>query len=107
MKIARINMLESINSGVVFTPGCLGYLRYNILMAWAIITIYTSKCAEMDPQQLLNRSIFYSRCKKCDIENTVGDGYHPLLSLKVKRQHTCKSTSKQNNRCIYMYMHRS
>src|SRR6218665_3079839 len=31
-------------------------------MAWAIITIYTSKCAQMDPQQLPNRSKVYSRC---------------------------------------------
>jgi len=41
-------------------------------MAWAIITIYTSKCAQMDPQQLLKTSKVYSRCKKCDIEKTVG-----------------------------------
>jgi len=46
-------------------------------MPWAIITIYTSKCAHMDPQQLLNRSKFYSRCKKCNIRKTGGDGYHP------------------------------
>ena len=38
------------------------------------MTIYTSKYAEMDPQQLLNRSKFYSKCKKCDIEKTVGEG---------------------------------
>jgi len=37
-------------------------------MAWAIITIYTSECAKMDPQQLLKTSTFYSRCKKYDIE---------------------------------------
>ena len=35
----------------------------------------------MDPQQLLKTSKFYSRCKKCDIEKTVGG---PLGSLKVK-----------------------
>ena len=40
-------------------------------MAWAITTIYTSKCVQMDPQQLPNRSKFYSRCKKCDIEKTL------------------------------------
>jgi len=28
-------------------------------MAWAIITIYTSKCAQMDPQQLLKTRKFY------------------------------------------------
>src|SRR6218665_3636643 len=35
-------------------------------MAWAIITIYTSKCAQMDPQQLPKTSKSYSRCKNCD-----------------------------------------
>src|SRR6218665_540284 len=52
-------------------------------MAWAIITMYTSKCAQMDPQQLLETSKFYSRSKKCDIEKTLGSGYHPLGSPKV------------------------
>jgi len=48
-------------------------------MAWVIITIYrpTSKCAQMDPQQQPKTSKFYSRCKKCDIEKTLGGGYHP------------------------------
>src|SRR6218665_1864060 len=54
-------------------------------MAWAIITIYISKCAQMNPQQLPITSKFYSRCKKCDIEKTLG-GYHPLGSPKAKRQ---------------------
>src|SRR6218665_1875684 len=48
-------------------------------MAWAIITMYTSKCAQMDPQQLPKTSKFYSRCKKCDIEKTLGGGYPPPL----------------------------
>src|SRR6218665_3037813 len=52
-------------------------------MAWAIITIYISKCAQMNPQQLPKTSKFYSRCKKCDIEKTLGCGYHPLGSPKV------------------------
>src|SRR6218665_1254683 len=52
-------------------------------MAWAIITRYTSKCAQMDPQHLLKTSKFYSRSKKCDIKKTLGDGYHPLGSPKV------------------------
>src|SRR6218665_1820998 len=52
-------------------------------MAWAIITIYISKCAQMNPQQLSKTSKFYSRCKKCDIEKTLGGGYHPLGSPKV------------------------
>ena len=41
-------------------------------MAWAIITIYIYKCAQMNPQQLLKTSKFYSKCKKCDIEKTLG-----------------------------------
>src|SRR6218665_2940525 len=53
-------------------------------MAWAIITIYTSKCAQMDPQQLPKTSKFYSRCKKCDIEKTLGGmWYHsPLVARR-------------------------
>ena len=40
----------------------------------------------MNPQQLPKTSKFYSRCKKCDIEKTLGGGYHlPLGSPKVKR----------------------
>jgi len=46
-------------------------------MAWAIITIYTSECAQVDTQQLLKTSKFYSRCKKFDIEKTLGGGYNP------------------------------
>jgi len=49
-------------------------------MAWTVITIYASKCAQMDPQQLLKTSNFYLRCKKCDIEKPWGVGYHPLGS---------------------------
>src|SRR6218665_1116597 len=52
-------------------------------MAWAIITIYTSKCAQMDPQQLRKTSKFYSRSKKCDIEKTLGGGYHPPLVARM------------------------
>src|SRR6218665_1531798 len=53
-------------------------------MAWAIVTIYISKCAQMNPQQLPKTSKFYSICKKCDIEKTLGGWYHPLGSPKVK-----------------------
>jgi len=67
------------------TPGYHRYLSYNFWMAWAIITIYTSKSAQMDPQQLPKTSKFYSKCKKCDIEKHLGGGgYHPLGSPKVK-----------------------
>ena len=52
-------------------PRYLRYLRYNFWMAWAIITIYISKCAHMHPQELPKTSTFYSRCKMCDIEKTV------------------------------------
>ena len=53
-------------------------------MARAIITIYTSKRAKMDPQQLLKTSKFYSRSKKCDIEKTLAGVGTPLGSPKVK-----------------------
>src|SRR6218665_3464063 len=63
------------------------------------MTIYTSKCAQMYPQQLLNRSKFYSRCKKCDIDKTVGGGYHPPLgSLEVNIQ-----TSTYYNERLFTY----
>jgi len=54
-------------------------------MAWAIRTIYTSKCVQMDPQQLPKTSKYYSICNKCDMQKAVGGGYHhhPLGSLKV------------------------
>src|SRR6218665_3855803 len=53
-------------------------------MAWAIITIYISKCAQMNPQQPPITSKFYSRCKKCDIEKTLGGGYHhPLVARRL------------------------
>src|SRR6218665_2179032 len=58
-------------------------------MAWAIITIYSSKCAQMDPQQLLKTSKFYSRCKKCDIEKTLGGG-----SPKVKASEILAVTTR-------------
>ena len=41
----------------------------------------------MDPQQLLKTSKFYSRCKNCDIEKTLGGGWvpPPFGSPKAKR----------------------
>jgi len=53
-------------------------------MAWAIRTIYTSKCVQMGPQQLPKTSKFYSICNKCDMQKTVGGGYTPFGRLKVK-----------------------
>src|SRR6218665_653715 len=53
-------------------------------MAWAIITIYISKCAKMNPQQLPKTSKFYSRCKMCDIEKTLG-GRVPPPPLVARR----------------------
>src|SRR6218665_2456544 len=60
-------------------------------MAWAIITIYTSKCVQMDSQQLLKTSKFYSRSKKCDIEKTLGGGYHHPPSLVARRLNQLKT----------------
>src|SRR6218665_2878310 len=55
-------------------------------MAWAIITIYISKYAQMNPQQLPKTSKFYSICKWNIIEKTlVGVGTIPLGSPKVNR----------------------
>jgi len=53
-------------------------------MAWAIVKIYTFKCAQVDPKQLPKTSKFYSRSKKCDIEETLGSWYHPPWYPKVK-----------------------
>jgi len=55
---------------------------------WAIITIYTSKCLQMNPQQLLKTSKFYSRFKKCDIEKTLG--VPPPLVARRLTQHSFK-----------------
>ena len=52
-------------------------------MAWAIIAIYISKCAQMDLQQLLKTSKFYFRSKKCDIKKTLPT---PLGSSKVNER---------------------
>jgi len=58
-------------------------------MAWVIITIYTSRCAKMDPQQLPKRSKCYSRCKKCDIEKTLGGvGTTPLVARRLNGSRT-------------------
>src|SRR6218665_841694 len=61
-------------------------------MAWAIITIYTSKCAQMYPQQLPKTSKLYSRCKKCDIEKTLWDGYHPPLVTRRLHVSSCSGS---------------
>src|SRR6218665_3800298 len=54
-------------------------------MVWSIIKIYTSKCAQMDPQRLLKTSKFHSKSKKFDIEKPLGGAYHlPLGSPKAK-----------------------
>src|SRR6218665_2609027 len=58
-------------------------------MAWAIITIYTSKCAQMEPQQLPETSKFYSKCKKSDIEKTLArrlslSGIDEIMIVSIK-----------------------
>ena len=74
------NMLQSIIYGGWYQPpGYPRYLRYNFWMAWAIRTIYTSKCAQMDPQQLLRTSKFYSICKKVWHQKTLGGWVPPPL----------------------------
>jgi len=39
----------------------------------------------MNPQQLPKTSKFYSRSKMCDIEKTLGGGYHPPLVARRLR----------------------
>src|SRR6218665_2792688 len=76
-------------------------------MAWAIITIYTSKCAQMNPQQLLKTSKFYSRCKKCDIEKTLGVCTTPPLgSPKVNLQATKLFIVTSATKLSYRVIHR-
>src|SRR6218665_206018 len=66
-------------------------------MAWAIITIYISKCAQMNPQQLHKTSKFYSRCKKCDIEKTLGGGYHdPLVARRIMHWNMTEQTRNES-----------
>src|SRR6218665_4121718 len=56
-------------------------------MVWVIIQIYTSKCAQMDPQQLPITSKLYSKSKKCDIKKPYGGGYHPPLVARRLMRH--------------------
>jgi len=60
--------------------GYLGHLRYNFLIAWAIITIYISICAQMDPNSYLKRHNFTPDAKGVISKRL----YSPLFSLKVK-----------------------
>jgi len=60
-------------------------------MVWAIIKIYTSTCAQMDPQQQPKTPKFYSKSKKCDIEKTLG--YHPpLVARRLRSCHYLQHT---------------
>src|SRR6218665_3780132 len=66
-------------------------------MAWAIITIYISKCAQMNPQQLPKTSKFYSKCKKCDIEKTLGEWVPPpLVARRLSARSTQRIVSRHN-----------
>src|SRR6218665_2610750 len=62
-------------------------------MTRAIITIYISKCAQMDPQQLFKTSKFYSKCKKCDIKKTLGGWVQPP-PLVARKLNTNKSMGR-------------
>jgi len=48
-------------------------------MAWAIITIYTSKCAQMDPNSYLKRQNFIPDAKSVISKEAYGGEYHPPL----------------------------
>jgi len=51
-------------------------------MAWTIITIYTSKCAQMDPQQL-QRQNFITDAKSVTSKNLRGVP-PPLVARKLR-----------------------
>src|SRR6218665_48395 len=78
-KYGRVNKL----GGCVHPPGYTWYLRYNVLMAWAIRTIYTSKCVQMDLNSYLKRQNFSPYATSVTCKNRRG-GYHLLGSLRVK-----------------------
>src|SRR6218665_127885 len=85
MEISQRNILESINYGCgIHHPGYLGYLMYNILMACAIRTIYTSKCVQINPQQQSETSKLYSICNTCAMQKAVGYIDTTWYSPKVK-----------------------
>jgi len=54
-------------------------------MVWAIIKIYTSKYAQMDPQRLAKTPKFYFRIKKCDIEKILGGTTTPLEARRLNK----------------------
>ena len=58
------------------------YIRYNFWMAWAIITISTSKCAKMD--NYLKRQNLIANAKSVISKNLRGWVPPPLFSRKVK-----------------------
>src|SRR6218665_3747089 len=74
-------------------------------MAWAIITIYTYKCAQMDPQQLPETSKFYSRSKKCDIKKTLGGWVPPPLVARRLNCEYFRSLQIKANRLIVKSMY--
>src|SRR6218665_879671 len=53
-------------------------------MAWATRTIYTSKCVQIDPHQLLKMYNVYSICNKCVMQKTVEGVDITSGSLRVK-----------------------
>jgi|SRR6218665_2200733 len=58
-------------------------------MAWAIITIYTSKCAQMDPNSYLKRQDFIPDAKSVTLKKLSGVG-----SPKVNMQHRDACTTR-------------
>src|SRR6218665_1348818 len=64
-------------------------------MEWAIITIYTSECAQMDPNSYLKRQNFIPDAKSVTSKNLRRVGTTPLGSPKVKyRPRTCSSAQR-------------
>jgi len=78
-------------------------------MARTIITICTSECAQMDLQQPVKTSKFYSRCKMCDIKKTLGVGTTPLVARRLTKttiliNRVCSSWRKWNSNNNYEHI---
>jgi len=66
----------------------------------------------MNPQQLLKTSKFYSKCRKCDIEKTLGGEYHPQWRRHSRACQKCirpacrpicrPGSQSANNKIIYL-----
>src|SRR6218665_653681 len=62
--------------GGIHSPGSSWYYKYNVFMVWAASTHFSSKCIQMDPQQLPKMIKLYSICNKCVMQKSM-EGWIP------------------------------